>query len=222
MPLAKIEQRRATDEVHQALRDDILTRVFSPGQRLNVEDLAANLGVSFTPVRQALQLLAAEGLIVIQPRSGTYVASLSPRDVEETFDIRRALECLAAETAVVNATDEDLAAVRKLLEQLAAPIESEEDHSKHVAANTELHHTIIRLSGNRRVAEMYDGLHAHLTIARLHRAASSWQSRLDLEHAEHEQIVEALCNRDAKALQSALRKHIGRAKRELVNQLLEQ
>ena len=69
---------------------------------------------------------------------------------------------------------------------------------------------------------MYDGLHAHLTIARLHRAASSWQSRLDLEHAEHEQIVEALCNRDAKALQSALRKHIGRAKRELVNQLLEQ
>ena len=60
MPLAKIEQRRATDEVHQALRDAILTRVVSPGQRLNVEDLAANLGVSFTPVRQALQLLAAE------------------------------------------------------------------------------------------------------------------------------------------------------------------
>ena len=72
MPLTRIEQRRATDEVYQALRQAILTRVFAPGQRLNVEDLAGNLGVSFTPVRQALQLLAAEGLIVIQPRSGTY------------------------------------------------------------------------------------------------------------------------------------------------------
>ena len=81
MPLAKIEQRGATDEVHQAVRDAILTRVFSPGQRLNVEDLAANLGVSFTPVRQALQLLAAgKRLIVIQPRSGTYVATLWPQE----------------------------------------------------------------------------------------------------------------------------------------------
>jgi GntR family transcriptional regulator, rspAB operon transcriptional repressor len=221
MQLAKIEQRRATDEVLQALRDAILTRVFTPGQRLNVEDLAANLGVSFTPVRQALQLLAAEGLIVIQPRSGTYVATLSPRDVEETFDIRRALECLAAETAVVNATDDDIAAARDILERLAKPVESEDDRALHQAANTELHHMIIRLSGNRRAAEMYDSLHAHLTIARLHRAGESWQSRLDLEHAEHEQIVDAFCRRDARALQSALRKHITRAKRELVNELLQ-
>ena len=194
MPLARIEQRRATDEVYQALRHAILTRVFAPGQRLNVEDLAGNLGVSFTPVRQALQLLAAEGLIVIQPRSGTYVATLSPRDVEETFDIRRALECLAAETAVVNATEEDLEAAQAILERLAAPVESEEDYERHAAANTELHHMIIRLSGNRRLAEMYDGLHAHLTIARLHRAGASWHSRLDSEHAEHEQIVEPSAN----------------------------
>ena len=222
MPLAKIEQRRATDEVLQALRDAILTRVFTPGQRLNVEDLAANLGVSFTPVRQALQLLAAEGLIVIQPRSGTYVATLSPRDVEETFDIRRALECLAAETAVVNASDDDIAAARTILERLAKPVESEADRALHETANTELHHMIIRLSGNKRAAEMYDSLHAHLTIARLHRVGESWQSRLDLEHAEHKEIVDAFCHRDARALQSALRKHIARAKRELVNELLQQ
>jgi DNA-binding GntR family transcriptional regulator len=219
MPLTRIEQRRATDEVYQALRNAIVTRVFAPGQRLNIEDLAGNLGVSFTPVRQALQLLAAEGLIVIQPRSGTYVATLSPRDVEETFDIRRALECLAAETAVVNATGEDLDAAQAILQRLAAPVESDEDYERHAAANTELHHMIIRLSGNRRLAEMYDGLHAHLTIARLHRAGASWHSRLHSEHAEHEQIVEAFWKRDAKALQTALRKHIDRAKRELVTEL---
>jgi DNA-binding GntR family transcriptional regulator len=219
MPLARIEQRRATDEVHQALRDAILTRVFAPGQRLNVEDLAANLGVSFTPVRQALQLLAAEGLIVIQPRSGTYVATLSPRDVEETFDIRAALECLAAETAVVNATDEDLETAKSILERLAQPVRSDDDYARHAKANTELHHMIVRLSGNRRLAEMYDGLHAHLTIARLHRAGGSWQSRLSSEHSEHEQIVDAFCRRHSQDLQIALRKHIDRAKRELVTEL---
>lgn len=219
MPLTRIEQRRATDEVYQALRNAIVTRVFAPGQRLNVEDLAANLGVSFTPVRQALQLLAAESLIVIQPRSGTYVATLSPRDVEETFDIRRALECLAAETAVVNATEEDLESARAILTRLAAPVESEGDYERHAVANTELHHMIVRLSGNHRLTEMYYGLHAHLTIARLHRAGASWHSRLDSEQAEHEQIVDAFCKRDAKALQSALRKHIDRAKRELVTEL---
>jgi DNA-binding GntR family transcriptional regulator len=78
---------------------------------------------------------------------------------------------------------------------------------------------IIRLSGNRRLAEMYDGLHAHLTIARLHRAGVSWQSRLSSEHSEHEQIVDAFCSRDSKALQTALRNHIDRAKRELVTEL---
>jgi DNA-binding GntR family transcriptional regulator len=222
MALAKIEQRRATDEVHHALRDAILTRVFSPGQRLNVEDLAANLGVSFTPVRQALQLLAAEGLIVIQPRSGTYVATLSRRDVEETFDIRQALECLAAETAVVNATEDDLAAARDILARLAIPVQSETDRAQHETANSELHQMIVRLSGNRRAAEMYDSLHAHLTIARLHRAGDSWQSRLTSEHAEHEQIVDAFCRRDSRDLQVALRKHIGRAKRSLVSELASQ
>jgi DNA-binding GntR family transcriptional regulator len=111
--------------------------------------------------------------------------------------------------------------VRNLLERLAHPIESEPDRAQHETANTELHHTIVRLSGNRRVAEMYDSLHAHLTIARLHRVGASWQSRLDLEHSEHEQIVDALCRRDPRALQTALRKHIARAKRELVNELLE-
>ena len=78
---------------------------------------------------------------------------------------------------------------------------------------------IVRLSGNRRLTEMYDGLHAHLTIARVHRASVSWHSRLSSEHAEHEEIVGAFCKRDAKALQAALRKHIDRAKRELVTEL---
>ena len=95
--LAKIEQRRAVDEVYERLREAILTKQFSPGQRLDTEAIAQQLGVSLTPVRSAIELLAADGLVDVQPRSGTFVTTLSAQDVENTLDIRCALECLAAQ-----------------------------------------------------------------------------------------------------------------------------
>jgi DNA-binding GntR family transcriptional regulator len=108
MELTRLKRERAVDAVHQALRQAILNSLLRPGERLNVEDLAGKLGVSLTPVRHAIQLLEAEGLIVVRPRSGTFVASLTARDIQETFDIRCALECLAAEKAIERITPEEL------------------------------------------------------------------------------------------------------------------
>ena len=78
MDLARIPRKRATDEVYEAMRQAIITRVFKPGERLQVEEIAQKLGVSLTPVRHALQQLSTEGLIEIHPRSGTYVTNVSP------------------------------------------------------------------------------------------------------------------------------------------------
>src|SRR5207237_361697 len=72
----------------------------SPGERLEVDELAKKLDVSFTPVRHALQTLNGVGLVEIRPRSGTFVARFSWKDIADNFDVRRSLECLAAETAV--------------------------------------------------------------------------------------------------------------------------
>ena len=77
MELTKISRQRATDEVYEALRQSILGHLFAPGERLQVEEIAAKLGVSLTPVRHAIQQLATEGLIEIKPRSGTFVAKLT-------------------------------------------------------------------------------------------------------------------------------------------------
>src|SRR5207237_6695976 len=104
MELTKIHRERAVDAVYQALRQAIVSSLMKPGERLNVDELAAKLGVSLTPVRSAIQQLATEGLVDILPRSGTFVASLSIQDVEETFDIRCALEQLAGEKACRNVT----------------------------------------------------------------------------------------------------------------------
>src|SRR5579864_8576981 len=100
MEFTKIQRERAVDSVYQAMRQAIVTCVIKPGELLNVEDLAEKFGVSLTPVRGAIQQLATDGLIEIRPRSGTFVAGLHRQEIDETFKIRCALECLAAEEAV--------------------------------------------------------------------------------------------------------------------------
>jgi DNA-binding GntR family transcriptional regulator len=217
--LGRIERRRALDDVHAAIREAILTRRFPPGMRLNVDELAEQLGVSLTPVRSAIQLLAAEGMVDVHSRSGTYVATLSRRDLEETFDIRCALECLAAEQGAEKLTDEQIGSARRQLSVLARPVKSEAQRRAHEQANSELHQIIMEASGNKRLADMYESLQAHIAMGRLHRQDQSWQTRIELEHQEHEEIVAAMEKRDARTLAAVLRKHIMRAKTALVESL---
>ena len=97
--LPRVTRERASDSVFEVLRDGILTQVFKPGERLNIPDLAARLDVSLTPVKEALNRLAAEGLVRIRPRSGTFVAELSPEDVAEMVAfIRNSPRGIAART----------------------------------------------------------------------------------------------------------------------------
>jgi DNA-binding GntR family transcriptional regulator len=219
MELVKLQRLRAVDAVYQALREGILGHLFEPGERLHVDELSEKLGVSLTPVRNAIQQLSTEGLIEIRPRSGTFVATLSVQDVEETFEIRCALECLAAEKAAGLIDAGQLQRLRKVLASLSQPIRDAEGRKIHEQANSEFHGIIIDASRNRRLREMYESLNAHLKIARIHASEESWRKRLDDEQAEHEQIVIALENRDVDQLVATLRKHIYRAKDALVASL---
>jgi DNA-binding GntR family transcriptional regulator len=219
MELTQLKRQRATDEVYAALRQSILGHLFKPGERLLVDEIAAKLGVSLTPVRHAIQQLSAEGLIEVRPRSGTYVASLTARDVEETSDLRCALECLAGEKAATRVTDAELAQFRALLDLLAQPIHTDEDRRTHEDNNTKLHRLLIDCSGNKRLAEAYENLHAHLVISRAHSRDAYWAERLALEQAEHEEIVAALEARDVPRLTQALRTHILRGRQSMSERL---
>ena len=219
MELTQLKRQRATDEVYAALRQSILAHLFQPGERLVVDEIATKLGVSLTPVRHAIQQLAAEGLIEVRPRSGTYVAKLTARDVEETSDLRCALECLAGEKAVERITEDELAQFRALLAFLAQPIKSEADRKLHEENNSRLHRLLIDCSGNRRLSEAYSNLHAHLVISRAHSQDAFWGERLSLEQAEHEEIVAALEARDVPRLTQALRTHILRGRNSMTERL---
>jgi len=219
MELTRISRQRASDEVYLTLRQSILSHLFEPGERLQVDEIAEKLGVSLTPVRHAVQQLATEGLIEIRPRSGTFVAQLTVQDIEETFDLRTALECLAAEKLVMRIQAKQITEFRRLLTELARPIESDLDIKRHQENNLAFHQLLIDGSENRRLAETYESLNAHLRIVRVHSRQSGWEKRLKIEQSEHEEIVNALEARDLERLKNALRSHIQRSRQSLIEGL---
>ena len=213
--LPALPRQRASDSVYEALRTAILSRSFAPGERLNVQELAHQLGVSLTPVKDALTRLEAEALIEIRPRSGTFVTAVSPEDVAETFELRCALECLAAEKALERIGPDDIDRLRALADAI---VEGADDEM-HATRNIEFHKRIIALAGSRRLTDMYESLDAHIQIARIHLGRGDWKTRLRSEHDEHVAIVEGFVNRNREGVVEALRQHILRAADSLVRDL---
>jgi len=215
----QINRERASDSVYQILRDGILTQVFQPGERLNVKELADKLGVSQTPLKEAINRLASEGLIEINPRSGTYVTGIYAADIADTFEIRLALECLAAEKALDKMTAEDLNKMRALIADLERPVRTDNERSLHERKNVEFHNLIVELAASRKLEEMYHSLNAHIQIARVHHSRQDWEQRTEQEKEEHGEILRAFEARDRDRLIAALRQHIRRAARCLVEDL---
>jgi DNA-binding GntR family transcriptional regulator len=219
--LPRLPRSRASDSVFDVLRDNILGRGFRPGDRLDVRALADQLGVSATPVKDAVTRLAAEGLVEIRPRSGTFVAELAADAVAETFEIRRALECLAAEHLVRRLTPDLLARFRAIVDALERPVSNDRERAQHEQKNVELHTLLVEASGNRRLTELYRSLNAHLIVARIHSRRSPEEARLEQERREHRAILGALEAGDAAALVAALDRHIRRAGGALVDDVRE-
>jgi DNA-binding GntR family transcriptional regulator len=217
--IAPVRRERASDAAYESLWQAIMTQVFLPGERLNVPSIARKLGVSLTPAKEALTRLASEGLVEIRPRSGTFVTEISPDDVAETFDLRMALECLAAEKAMARLTAQDFERLEQMLAEMAHPLVSERDRVAHDRANVEFHNVIVEHSGNRRLIQLYRSLNAHIKIARIHRSHERWGARLADEKAEHREIVDALKAKDADRVRRALSQHIGRAAQNLIDDL---
>ncbi|BDC51307.1 GntR family transcriptional regulator [Bryobacterales bacterium F-183] len=209
--LSPITRERANEAVHAALRQAILTNTLRQGERLNIAELADQLRVSLTPVRNAVQLLAAEGLIDVRPRSGTFVATITTDDVVETFQIRSALEVLAAELACAMISTQQIDDMRQCLRALARPVRTVADRQQHERDNAELHMVMVVASRNARLLEAYNRLNAHIQIARVHAEDAEWRDRLRDERLEHDEIVDALEARHAERAVRAVRVHLDRA-----------
>jgi DNA-binding GntR family transcriptional regulator len=214
--ITRIPKQRMGDIVYQMIRQGILDQTFHPGDRLELEELARKLDVSVTPLKDAINRLATEGLVDVRARSGTFVSRISVQDLAETLELRGALESHAGIRAAEIATDADIARLRELCEQMSKSIQNNQERLQHEEMNRRFHQTIVELSGNRKLIDLYNSLNAHITMARVHYASEAWRGRLPQETAEHSRILECLRRRDGAGTAQALREHIRNAAASLV------
>lgn len=194
--LAPIEienYRPLRDLVFETLREAILDGHLPPGERLMEVQLAEELGVSRTPVREAMRRLELEGFIVMLPRRGAYVADMSSKDIAEVFEIRSALESLAAGLAAERITEQEMDELERQLHQVAEAV-TEQNLEKLVEADTAFHDTLYRASRNERLVQIISNLREQIQRFRVQSLASP--GRMGETLKEHQQIVEAIAQRD--------------------------
>jgi DNA-binding GntR family transcriptional regulator len=193
------------EAVHR-LRTLIVEGSLAPGARLNERALCEQLGVSRTPLREALRMLAAEGLIEFFPHRGAAVAPLTVATVREVFAVMGALEALAGEAACRRVSAGELAEIRALHFEMRAH-HARGDLAGYFRLNQAIHGALVDASGNTVLATTYRSLNANVKRARY--MANLSQERWDAAVREHDEILAALEQRDSARLQQILRSHLG-------------
>ncbi|HET7525679.1 MAG TPA: GntR family transcriptional regulator, partial [Burkholderiaceae bacterium] len=176
------------DSVAAALRSALHQGRWEPGAALRQEELAAEFGVSRIPVREALNKLQSEGLLVVEPNRGAFVASLSAADVREVFDLRVLLECDALRHAIPAHSPRTL----RQLQALQAELDAEDDPHLWLATDAAFHEVLYAPSGRTKTLEMIAVLRASVT--RLYRAHLSPNTRRKGWRDEHHALLKAVVN----------------------------
>jgi DNA-binding GntR family transcriptional regulator len=201
----KLNHATLAEQVYTHLRQDILDNVYPPDSPLPEETLAATFDVSRVPVREALRRLAAEGLVVLIPRQGAVVSSLSPKQFLDAYRVREALETLAVRLATPLLSETDLAALDGFQHEMRSHAAAA-DTKAFFAANTAFHGYLVERADNADLKAMYDGL-----VDRLRRYRHpSLELRGGLERSidEHQAILDALRAGDANEAAQLIADHI--------------
>ena len=208
-----------SERVYQIIRDRILSLQLPPGCSLVVVDLAADLGVSRTPVKEALSRLAAEGLVQDTPRRGYSVAELSTEDILDLLDARQMLELAAAERVIGTIEPDQLAELRRVTDemvQIVAAPGGDIDLFEFAQLDWTFHLAIISATGNKHLVDVSRRLHAHLHLIRLARATKAGRGRYMATVEEHQAILAALELRDLAAFRAAVTAHTQRVMQDFV------
>jgi DNA-binding GntR family transcriptional regulator len=201
------------EQAYQWVRERLLARHFGPGEKLGLQALADELGVSRSPVHQALTRLVSEGLVTTTRGQGYVVRPLTPRLMAETYDARAALELFAVELATGQVGPSDIAALHRALERTIAPVRDGEllDKLEYLRANEAFHELIVDLPRNSVVSELYRRLNAHRLMERAY--LSLEVSAAGDSSAEHTEIVAAIEAGDGDRARAAVRVNAETGKR---------
>lgn len=206
MPLTKaIHRPTLHEELVERLRNLIVEDTLKPGEKVPEKDLCEAFGVSRTPLREALKVLASEGLVVLRANRGASVAEVTREELEETFPVIAVLEELVGELACRNLSQADIEKIRKRHGEMVAAYRAK-DRKSYFQANQDIHNALIEGAGNG-ILET----HHRLLASRVRRArfmANLSEDRWAQAIEEHEQMMQKLDARDAEGLGQLMKQHM--------------
>jgi DNA-binding GntR family transcriptional regulator len=193
------------NQAYQRLKTIILEQKIPLGGKLNEGELALALGISRTPVREAINRLEKEGLVEIFPQRGAFVVKFSEKDIFELFLIRENLEGLAAYLAAERVNENDLSKLEFSIRGFKEPF-SEKDIQRYTREDFKFHQAIVMLSDAHRLIKLISTLYDHIRIFRL--TTMGLSERMKVSLIEHQKIIEALRERDSEASEQIMKEHI--------------
>ncbi len=199
-------------DVAAQLREQIFAGELAPGSFVDEAALCEHLKISRTPLREALKVLSAEGLVRHEPRRGCFVNHVTEQDLDEIFPVIALLEGRCAFEAARHASDEDLVTLQTLHDRLARHAKAKRIN-EYYAANYAIHEAIITLAGNRWLAQVIGDLRKILKLARLQQLHAP--GRLEQSLNEHLAVFAALKARDSEGAEAAMRTHLTRQREAL-------
>ena len=200
-----IRQALMHEEIADRLRGLIFAGELKPEARVQEKDLCVRFETSRTPLREALKVLASEGLITLLPNRGARVTRLTSEDAEELFPVMGALEALSGELACASITDTEILEIKAMHYQMALH-HSRREYKEYFKLNQEIHRKIMEIASNAILAGVYDSLAGR--IRRVRYLANANRTRWDKAMAEHAEILTALEARDGARLAELLKMHL--------------
>ena len=201
--------------VYEQLKIQILTGKIAPGTRMMEVELAENLGVSRTPVREAIRKLEKEALVVIEPRRGAYVSDVSVKEMVDTLVVREDLEALAASLTAKRITKEELEGLEKKVTDYSEAIASG-DMEQIIRADESFHHKIVALSGNKALIQLFSSVQ-ELSLRFRYLYYEDF-TRYENMPVEHKEILEAIKTGDGDAARIVSDNHVKKLKEFVVNE----
>jgi DNA-binding GntR family transcriptional regulator len=200
--------------IYKKIRRSIIMGIRQSGERLNPEAIAKEYNTSVTPVRDALQMLSHEGLVVIKPRSGYFVATITLKHLRDLLDVRRILELSAVERAALRITPEQINELRTVHAGYTG--DDEESYDRYTDENRHFHYLLAKASGNNELADLVAKLHDQLARFMVMRRAGKTME------VTHKKIVDSMEAHDVEAAHQTLLDDIDRAHEAILDSIMEE
>ncbi|MCV9888095.1 GntR family transcriptional regulator [Metabacillus halosaccharovorans] len=204
--MSLIETSALGTQVYKILRSEIISGIFAPGDKLDINELATKFGVSRSPVKEAVNQLVHEGLIEILPRRGTYISQLRFKDCMEALDARFMVEIWAATQIIDTVTDEQINIWKQIIQRMDSLLKEDTfSYEVYSQLDMEFHQLLVQWTGNQKVQNIYQSINPLISLARV--GYSEVFEKSLKRHKDHHHMFDSLKNRDLTGLISAMQQH---------------